>query len=215
MQSIFFKSLNFSRSTATNLPSPRPLSVPIGARIEPLRSPQPTFSTIGVRKRLLHSPRPSFSTFGVRKRLLHSPDPRFPAVGVRNGAFRSRRPFGNVICGSRAARGYGHSDRPLWGFPRPGLGAPSTAPAGLAGRKPPSATLGQPHRSHRRPTTVSDSVILDRHALDRRAFGPRSGVQAGDNRLHYPPYPPISQLSPAGRLRPIRRCNGRNCQSSI
>ena len=86
------------------------------------------------------------------------------------------------------------------GFPRPGLGAHSLAPAGLVGRKPSSATSFQPHRSHRRPTTVSGSVNLDRHALGRRglsARGPASWqeITAGTTALPF-----LLPTLPASRL---------------
>ena len=88
-----------------------------------------------------------------------------------------------------------------WGFPRPGLGAPPLAPAGLAGRKTSSATP--------KPSPADPSQRLGYPCQAR--FGPpdpsaqRSSVLTGDNRWHYPPYPSFCQPSPQAGWR-ISRC---------
>ena len=105
----------------------------------------------------------------------------------------------------RWVAGYCHHRVQPLGFSPAGPGAPSLAPAGPDGRKPSSATLGQPHRNHRRPTTVRYSVILDRHALDSVAIGSRSNVLAGDNRHHYRLTIPSVNTPPRAGWR-ISRC---------
>ena len=148
------------------------------ARLRPgISSPSVSKSSLSTHGDYLLSPSVSESGFSAHRDRLLSPSVSESSLSTHRDRLlsplvseSSLSAHGDILkrhLWAKRARGDCHSDRPL-GFPRPGLGAPLLAPAGLAGRKPSSATTCQPHRNHRRPTTDSDSVILDSTCAGRR-----------------------------------------------
>ena len=91
------------------------------------------------------------------------------------------------------------------GFPRPGLGAPSLAPAGRDGRNPPQPLpVYHTETLDGRPQSETRLSLTGTH-WTAGPIGPGSSVLAGDNRHHYQSFSPFRKPSPRASWR-ISRC---------